>query len=150
MHQNFQIMMRNQSLELSLSLLWRTIVSGPHTLFWRWSKKLHKFTYPSSHWNTIVLHNRLRLSSKLWFRIIIWKFWCIFGSKTLYFVPRVYYGIQYENVRGYVNFWAQLYLIEQKFSSLMLWYSVLQLCPKVYIPPDICILNAIVTTWHKI
>ena len=30
-------------------------------------------------------------------------------SKTLYLAPLVYYGIQYENVGGYVNFWAQLY-----------------------------------------
>ena len=37
-----------------------------------------------------------------------------FGSKTLYFAPRVYYGIQYKNVRGYVNFRAQLYCIFHK------------------------------------
>ena len=33
----------------------------------------------------IVLHIRLSLSSKPWLSIILWKFWCIFVSKTLYF-----------------------------------------------------------------
>ena len=39
----------------------------------------------------------------------VWKFWCIFLFKTLYFVPLDNYGIQRENVRGYINFRPQLY-----------------------------------------
>ena len=38
--------------------------------------------------------------------------------------------------------------------SLLRWHFIsyeihIQLCPKVYIPPDIFILNAIVNTWRK-
>ena len=39
-------MMLNQGSELKPSLLRRTIASGQHSLFYRLSKKLHKFTYP--------------------------------------------------------------------------------------------------------
>ena len=38
MHQIVQNMILSQGLELKLSLLWRTTISGQHPLFYRWEK----------------------------------------------------------------------------------------------------------------
>ena len=97
-HQVIQIMILPQGLELKLSLLWRTTISGQHPLIYRWEKVYepllplkyngstvsHTFShlYNKGCWpETVVLHNRLSLSSKPRDSIIFWIGWCVLLSQ---------------------------------------------------------------------
>ena len=98
MHQVVQNMILTRDLEVELSLLWRTTISGQHPLFYRWekvgepllplyfdgSRGTPAFSHLSNKecWpEIVVLYNRLSLSSKPHVSTIFLIIWCILLSQ---------------------------------------------------------------------
>ena len=95
MHQTIQNMILSWGLELKLNLLWRTTISGQHTLSKRWEKVCEPL-FPLEYKRSRGSHIFHFLDPSCYLMHIV--------ITTLNFALLAYFGIQWENSRHPDNF----------------------------------------------